>query len=207
MQKLNGLAKRLLLIVSLTLAVSATAMADAVTVTGDTFRAPDGNFNRPLENGAGLSPTATNVSFTVIRLSVSATGSYTFGLTSQEPEIIPFLNFDPFLILYQNQFNPSNPLANFLRANDDLSMTNFNSGFTANLSVGVNYFVVVTGTSNFSYGLYSLAITGPGIITAIPTQTAAIPEPMTLVLLGTGLCGLVANRRRQGKSQNHNARN
>ncbi|MEJ7710809.1 MAG: hypothetical protein WKF84_13310 [Pyrinomonadaceae bacterium] len=119
-----------------------TAQADTFTYSGDTFLNPAGSFNRPVEGGESSSVLATDVAYSTFQFNVSTGGSYSFLSTSQEEFI-----FDPFLVLYSGSFNPGNPTANFVAANDNLNGIEdlLQSGFTTNLSSGTSYFLVTTG--------------------------------------------------------------
>ncbi len=108
--------------------------------------------------------------------------------------------FDTFILLYQNSFNPALPLTNLIALNDDFGGVT-DSQFSVTLSAGVNYFFVNTGFDNNDFGAFLSTITGPGVIT-IGGQAQAIPEPATMALLGTGLFGMYAARRRQKQNAN-----
>jgi hypothetical protein len=173
------------------------AMADTVVITGSTTGGP--MFNRPNEGQppTSLSPFATSVPYRRIPFAVSATGLYSLTLVSPS---FATNGFDPFLVLYVNNFNPDPAiqlaLANALFA-DDNSGGFPTSLISMTLSPGINYLAVVTGFANDDFGAATLTITGPGTIIR---QGPEVPEPATMILLGTGLAGIAAKVRSRRKA-------
>jgi hypothetical protein len=115
---------------------------------------------------------------------VSIDGPYSFTLTSV------FNDFVPFMVLYENSFDPSTPLNNALIAGG--------GPFTFDLSAGTTYIIVPTRVTSGFAGVFSGTISGPGEIT--PVNGVVIPEPTTMLLLSTGIAGvalkiLIKNKR------------
>ncbi|CAN5561449.1 hypothetical protein BH20VER1_BH20VER1_05980 [soil metagenome] len=175
----------LILAVCLSFSVS---RADIVNYTGTTVGGP--TWNRPL---AGNPPTAlsgvgTNVPWHAVSFTVNMAGSYAFLSVATVP-----LNWDNFLFLYSNNFNPATPLVNVLIGNDDFP-TIGRSGFNFNLNPGTTYFLVTTGFANSNAGAFQNTIDGPGTI-IIGGQ--AVPEGGAgLVLFALVTAGLLALGRR-----------
>lgn len=146
------------------------ADVQAATIFGDTTGQP--TWTRTLSGSPpiGLSEVGTDVPFETSLITVSVDGSYDFLLTSQE-----FVtdDYDPFLVLYKDTFDPGNQFVNILLANDDLtgSSAGFESVF---LTQGTLYIAVATGFENDDFGFYQLEVTGPGEVNFIPEPSAAL---------------------------------
>ncbi|MBO9713008.1 PEPxxWA-CTERM sorting domain-containing protein [Sphingomonas sp.] len=172
---------------------AAPASASVYVVNGDTA---DGDlYNRTISGTPpnALSMIGTSVHYKVHRFTVSLTGAYDFLVTAIAP-----VNWDTFLSLYRDEFDPTLPLSLVVAANDDLSSVS-ESGFTGiNLTAGTSYYAVVSGYDGISAGTYGLRISGPGNI--IPAVTPSVPEPAAwvMLILGVGLMGGLMRARQRG---------
>ena len=177
----------LALVLMLTLLASKAANATPFNYTGTTVGGP--TWNRPLSGTppSGMSGVGTSVPYDEFAFTVDASGAYDFLSLGVTPT-----NWDNFLVLYQTAFSPLSPLMNVIVANDDfpgIGRAGFNG---VSLTAGTQYFLITTGFANTSVGEFSNTITGEGNVTP-----GAVPEPTSLILLGTGLVGLRAWRKRR----------
>lgn len=147
-----------------------SGQAATLTLNGDDTTSA--TFNRPTESGAS---SFQNPRFDAYGFVVNLDGDYSFGLVAADPA-----NFDTFIHLYQTGFNPADPEANFLRANDDgPGGADAGSALSnVHLVAGTQYYVVADGFSALDYGAYTATISGPGNITAVPA-----PEPSSTLLI------------------------
>lgn len=177
--KITELFRAALAISALFIGLTQTAQADIVTWTGDTTGAP--TFDRPFFDFSDLSGSGVGVAYRTHSFTVDTDGDYTFLLSG--------LGFDTFLFLYANAFDPAAPLDNGVRGDDDLISTN-TSGFESPLSAGTVYIAVITGFDSDEVGAYSITLTGPGLI-------SAVPEPSTWLMLAFGLAAVGYAQRRK----------
>lgn len=169
---------------------STAASAATVTFTGDTTAGP--TWNRTV---SGLPPTSlsgvgTAVHFAITAFQVSVSGSYNLLNSSQ---------YDSYLHLYANSFNPLSQFSNVLAADDDAGPGS-DSQFTVGLLQGTPYLAVSSAFDNNGFGAFRLTVSGPGDINLSkgqPALNAQVPEPASLALVGLALAGLAVSRRKR----------
>lgn len=193
---------------ALLMAAGAATAQDAIW-TGDTTGGA--TFNRPLSFTA-LSLGASAVRYDVQAFFVSVSGEYIFEADYRNAS---GGSFDGYALVYSGSFDPSSPLSGLIAGDDDYSGafsvlpggttgglqgsrialgegTNFGGAGTGlNLTVGTQYFAVITGFGNTNFGTYTAGVGGgQGAV-----SLGIVPAPSAMALLGLG--GLVATRRRR----------
>jgi hypothetical protein len=175
---------------------SQPALADVVTVTGDTTWGP--TFHRPGRDGGAPSDTfGLDVAYSAYNLSVSFTDW-------QHQSIITACDFDCAIFLYRGAFDPLQPMANIMGGSAE---GDGRPALEVWLDVGQNYVLVVAGIYDFDWGAFSTTIGSGGGIDISPVTgvnvldgVSAVPEPSVWLLMlgGVGILGLVARGRRNG---------
>ncbi|CAF4146022.1 unnamed protein product [Adineta steineri] len=89
--------------------------------------------------------------YEAIQVNVFRSGLYTFLSKS---------NMDTYGAIYENYFNPSNPLENQLLYNDD-SVFGRQFKFTIALETGTTYILIVTTKDPYAAGAFSIFVSGP----------------------------------------------
>ncbi len=166
------------------------ALAGVLVVTGDTTGKP--TWNRPLEGFPPVPPLSavgTAVPYEVTTFTVTADGIYSFVNLATNP-----VNWDNYLHLYRDSFDPTDQFTNLLAGDDDFGFIG-RSGFDFGLLAGVTYLTVTSGFTNSSFGEWEMTIRGPGDI--LLGGGGVIPEPGTwaLMMAGFGLVGCALRRR------------
>jgi hypothetical protein len=156
-----------------------------ITSASPTFNRPNDNGNNPPNSLSGeIRP------YTVFGFQVSSTGNY--SLRSQAPSN----TWNNFLVLYQGTFNQGAPLTNAIGVNDNNGGNYWNSRIDANLTAGMNYYLVTTAIGFLpGSGPWSASnrIITPGSASIIPSN--AVPEPSSALLLASAIGVLLLARR------------
>lgn len=194
---------------TLLVAVAGASAQNAIWM-GNTTGGP--TMQRPL-SFTGVSGVATATPYEVTEFYVNADGQYIFEADYRNAT---GASWDGYILVYANAFNAATPLVNLIAGDDDWlgafsvlpnppttsglqgslialgQSTNFGGAGTGlNLSTGIQYYAVVLGFSNTSFGEYTAGIGGgPGGV-----KLGIVPAPGALVMLALG--GLAAARRRR----------
>ncbi|GGC03541.1 PEP-CTERM sorting domain-containing protein [Pseudoduganella buxea] len=179
--KLANFFRAALVIGTLFAGLTQSAQASIYTYTGDTTGGP--TYNRPLEDLSDVSGIGTDVNYSTFTFTVDTSGEYSFLQTTDQ--------YDGVLYIYENSFNPADPLTNALGGSDDL-VAPWTSGFAGPLDAGISYVLVTTSFYNGDAGAFSVTISGPGLVTV-----SAVPEPSTYLMLALGLAAIGYTQRRK----------
>jgi hypothetical protein len=156
------------------------AHAGLLVIDGDTTG--DRTWNRPLLAGPTITETANAVPFAVIPFFVSASATYILGTKA---------NFDTYLHLYDKHgFDPHHQLRGLIAGDDDSGEGTL-SEIIFDLTADAQYYAVVSGFANSSFGPFTLAISGSGDIAIVTT----VSEPETVFLTFVALACLGFSRR------------
>ncbi|MDZ8187176.1 MAG: PEP-CTERM sorting domain-containing protein [Nostoc sp. ChiSLP02] len=134
---------------------------------------------------------AQNANIPTLPSGIGTVTSYnTFGFKVETEGLYDFLSiattpkeWDNYLFLYSDNFNPNQPLLNAVIGNDGFPKKGLSGFKNVSLSTDKNYFLVTTGYSDSSQGIFENRISGPGTI------VKAVPEPA--MILGSAIAILI----------------
>ncbi|MBA5630250.1 T9SS type A sorting domain-containing protein [Moheibacter lacus] len=116
-------------------------------------------WDRPLADGSGMSGAGVDVRYKVYGpFTVDTAGDYTVNSVQDG-------GWDGFIFVYQDVFDPTDPLTNFVAGDDDGPGGIGTSEAVASLVTGTEYFIITTGFDDEEFGPYTTTITGPGTYT------------------------------------------
>lgn len=110
-------------------------------------------YTRPSQ-GATCEMSTTTPQYDVFSFVVDVTGSYTILNAYSE-------NYDGYLHIYANSFDPNNPCATYLAGNDDYNGIAY-STVTVTLTASTPYYIVTSAWESYQSGTYTTTIEGPG---------------------------------------------
>lgn len=175
-------------------AATSASFADTVSYTGNTETSADGSWMRP--DATFMTVDTDTILYSVQAFTVGADGLYDIssvqGLNSNGDQ------YDGFIFLYANSFDPFDPLSNGAGADDDGATGAGSSEIMGiSLSAGTTYYLVTSAFDpaitafGSGAGPFTNTISGPGDVTL-----SNVPLPAAAWLLMSGLLGLGVLRRR-----------
>ncbi|MDN5210671.1 T9SS type A sorting domain-containing protein [Fulvivirgaceae bacterium BMA12] len=132
------------------------------------------NFQRPIEGNPPASTNAGDHPYHVQPFIVSADGEYHISIINA--------NYDPFIAIYETNFNPSAPLNDVLSANDDDFIGNLGIFplIMQELVAGRQYFIVTTSSNIDDSGDFTAEIAGQGDVSLGTLPTLNFLEDITM---------------------------
>lgn len=167
----------------------------AFTYQGDTTDAPTWLRVAPgtppnRVSGQAKGDVGAVVGYSVFEFTVDHSGLYNFASAVPHATSAVDGDWDNFLALYQDSFNPTDQLTHVLVAAN--APNNGSLAFSEELSAGENYFLVTTGRQASEFGAFTNTIDGSGKVTAVPEPSS---PPGILAAVGVSLW-LCTGRRR-----------
>ena len=127
---------------------------NALNYSSSTIGGP--TFERPIEGTPPSSTSTGNFPYHVQPFTVTEAGIYNISIN--------IANYNPFLVIYENGFNPADSRINALSANNDDPFGNLGTFpfLSEQLTPGKQYFLVTTSSSTDQSGNFTAEITGQG---------------------------------------------
>ncbi|WP_379316564.1 RCC1 domain-containing protein [Paenibacillus puldeungensis] len=148
--------------------------------TNQTFIRPVAPHSTPEESRAvytgeqiSTGDESTLRNYFIRKLVPSITGQYSVEVTDAQ---LSDGYGDTYLLIYKDSFDPENPLANVLSANDDTPLSGDYTSAILNqtLTQGTEYYVVMTSFENHVEGHVKFKVTGPGSVTVTDPGAANV---------------------------------
>lgn len=158
-------------------------------------------YNRPFSDGLSVSP--INVPYAAVNFTMELDSSVLLSIQPADGASIFPAGANTLLALYQDTFDPNNPLTNLIAFNDDADASVLSRINGVPLVTNTQYIAVITSYTNdgdpnnvFPWS-GNLRVRGDGLSETVSTISSTVPEPSTWLMGAAGLGLLLLRRARR----------